>query len=409
MNVKPSRSFRWRLSFPGLVTLVLGVALFAWLGAPAATQAQSLSFTDVPASNPYHLPIEVLAELGVVAGKPDGNFHPNDPVTREQFAKMLVLAMRISASPTDQCSFVDVPQSAGSDLYPDHYIAAAAAKGIVTGYVEAGKPVFRPYAPITLAQLVTMGTRASARPLRQVPGGYESSWGDFNKDLAPFAAEAQYNGLLQGFNLTKMSPWRSATRAEAAAFLFNVMGTDPAALNGRFLGTAADLANYFRSAGHTSGKFTVSLDSLAQLYVTYGARFGIRADMAWAQMIHETGFGNYGGDVSPAQNNFAGIGAVGGGAPGNSFATAELGVIAQYVHLACYLYPEDLPDPDCVLSSDPTKPGDPRYFTTASRRGSVRTVFDLDGKWAVPGNGYGAAIQKLADGVMQTAGWPSAL
>ena len=60
-----------------------------------------------------------------------------------------------------------------------------------------------------------------------------------------------------------MSPWRSATRGEAAAFLFNVMGTDPAGLNGRFLGTAADLANYFRSAGHTSGKFTVSLDTLA--------------------------------------------------------------------------------------------------------------------------------------------------
>jgi hypothetical protein len=409
MNVKPSRIVGWRLSVPGLVTLVLGVALFAWLGAPAAAQAQSLSFSDVPASNPYHLQIEVLAELGVIGGKSDGQFHPNDPVTREQFAKMLVLAMRISASLTDQCSFSDVPKSGGSELYPDHYIAAAAAKGIVTGYVEAGKPVFRPYAPITLGQLVAMGTRASARPLKQVPAGCESSWGKFNQDLAPFANEAQYNGLLWGFSLSKMSPWRSATRAEAAAFLFSVMGTDPAGLNGRFLGTATDLANYFRSAGHTSGKFTVGLDTLASLYVTYGSRFGIRADMAWAQMIHETGFGNYGGDVSPAQNNFAGIGAVGGGAPGDSFATAEMGVIAQYVHLACYLYPQDLPDPYCVPSSDPTKPGDPRYFTTASRRGSVRTVFDLDDKWAVPGDGYGAAIQKLADGVMQAAGWPSAL
>jgi hypothetical protein len=33
----------------------------------------------------------------------------------------------------------------------------------------------------------------------------------------------------------------------------------------------------------------------------------------------------------------------------------------------------------------------------------VHTVFDLGGKWAVPGNGYAATIQKLADGVMQTA------
>ena len=42
-----------------------------------------------------------LAELGVVGGKSDGEFHPNDAVTREQFAKMLVLAMRIGASTTD--------------------------------------------------------------------------------------------------------------------------------------------------------------------------------------------------------------------------------------------------------------------------------------------------------------------
>ncbi|NLP10804.1 glucosaminidase domain-containing protein, partial [bacterium] len=42
-----------------------------------------------------------------------------------------------------------------------------------------------------------------------------------------------------------------------------------------------------------------SYETLAKLYVVYGKRFGIRADMAWAQMIHETGYGQYGGDVAP--------------------------------------------------------------------------------------------------------------
>ncbi len=96
----------------------------------------------------------------------------------------------------------------------------------------------------------------------------------------------------------------------------------------------------------------MSLETLAKLYVVYGKRFGIRADMAWAQMIHETGYGQYGGDVAPEQNNMAGIGAT-GGIPGNSFATAELGVIAQYIHLAWYIYPEHMSDPYCILVSQP--------------------------------------------------------
>src|SRR5680860_881018 len=84
---------------------------------------------------------------------------------------------------------------------------------------------------------------------------------------------------------------------------------------------------------------TLPLQDLARLYVKDGRRFGIRADVAWAQMVHETGWGRYGGDVLPDQNNMAGIGATGGGEPGNVFATAEHGVVAHIVHLAWYAYP----------------------------------------------------------------------
>jgi hypothetical protein len=244
------------------------------------------------------------------------------------------------------------------------------------------------------------------------PDSYQSAWGSFDSTHSIIARVAQYNGLLRdmapsGTKLSALSPQSTATRGQAAALLFNVMGTDTAGLNGRFLGDSSDLVRFFlEKTGGNPGKFTVSLEELAKLYVKYGKRFGIRADMAWAQMIHETGYGQYGGDVAPAQNNMVGIGATGGGVPGNSFATAELGVIAHYAHLAWYLYPDHVTDPYCVQVTQPTDgpittPGDPRHFTQSNgspHKGNVRTVYELSGKWA-PGATYGSAVQKVAQAI----------
>jgi hypothetical protein len=284
----------------------------------------------------------------------------------------------------------------------------AAAMRISVDQVDVGGVA--PDAALTFAELVTIGTQAAGRTLPTPPDFYRSIWGAFDTAHALIVRIAQYNGLLQGLTpseraLKSLWPGRAATRGQAAAFLFNVMGTSPDGMCGRFLGDSADLVSYFRyKTGGNDGRFTVSLPTLARYYVVYGERFGIRADVAWAQMIHETGYGQYGGDVQPGQNNMAGIGATGGGMPGNSFATAELGVIAQYAHLAWYLYPAHVSDPYCVKVEQPvggpiTVPGDPRHFVQADgspHKGNVVTVYDLSGKWAYPGLGYGAALQKIS-------------
>ncbi|MBE0428351.1 MAG: glucosaminidase domain-containing protein [Thermoleophilia bacterium] len=127
---------------------------------------------------------------------------------------------------------------------------------------------------------------------------------------------------------------------------------------------------------------------LSQMYVEWGYRFGIRADVAFAQMLHETNYLRFTGDVKAHQNNFAGIGATGGGNPGNSFATPELGVIAHYAHLAWYVFPDHVNE-FCTPLYDPRHFGD-------THRNSVRTIRDLGGQWAVPGTGYGDAIARIA-------------
>ncbi len=394
-----------RVYITALVALALILASLAALPRPAQAAA---GFPDVSASHPYRLQIEVLSQLRVIGGFSNGDFRPDSPVTRQQFAKMVVLALRIPVSESDVSPFGDVLRTGPETLFPDNYIAAVLRESITTGTkadTPGSAPLFSPGAPVSLAQVVTMMTRASGRSLVQPPPSYRSVWGNFNASHGPTARVAQYNGLLRYFPAAGLSPWKQATRAEVAALLYNLMGTDIAGLNGLFLGQSSDLVAYFRDLGKTSEKFTIPLADLAKLYVKYGRRFGIRADMAWAQMIHETGFGEYGGDVKPEQNNMAGIGAT-GGVPGNSFATAELGVIAQYAHLAWYIYPDHLDDEYCRQSGDPAVPGDPRHFVIDGKvhKGNVRTVYDLSSKWAV-GSEYGAAIQGVAAGIHSYVGW----
>ncbi|MHB9150184.1 MAG: glucosaminidase domain-containing protein [Thermoleophilia bacterium] len=156
-------------------------------------------------------------------------------------------------------------------------------------------------------------------------------------------------------------------------------------LRGVWAGTADDLARYLL-VSESSPRFTVPVMTLAGYYVRYAAEVGLRADVLWAQMLHETGFGTFGGSVKPEQNNFAGLGATGGGAQGLTFPTAEAGVKAHIAHMVAYAFTTD----QAGWTNAST---DPRY-DDVSPRGVAQTLSDLDGRWAVPGNGYGVAIER---------------
>jgi hypothetical protein len=72
----------------------------------------------------------------------------------------------------------------------------------------------------------------------------------------------------------------------------------------------------------------------AELYCKAGEKWGVRWDIAVFQSCLETGFWSFKGDVKASQNNFAGIGAKGGGVPGDSFASPAVGIEAQLQNLA---------------------------------------------------------------------------
>ena len=114
---------------------------------------------------------------------------------------------------------------------------------------------------------------------------------------------------------------------------------------------------------------------------------GIRAEVVFAQVCKETGYLQFGGDVSPEQCNFAGIGAVGGGAAGETFESVRKGIRAQVQHLKAYSTVEEL-NGECV---------DPRFEYV--KRGTSPYVEWLGiqenpygGGWAAA-EGYGISLR----------------
>ncbi|MBQ6976188.1 MAG: tetratricopeptide repeat protein [Selenomonadaceae bacterium] len=136
-------------------------------------------------------------------------------------------------------------------------------------------------------------------------------------------------------------------------------------------------------------KINCTVEELVRYYYEEGAVEGIRPDIAICQAIKETGTWNYGGDVTPDQNNFCGLGTTGGGVKGGYFATPQIGVRAQIQHLLCY------------TSTRPTKLEnvDPRYDHIVNNRrdvfGNIHTWVGLNGVWASPGHNYGQDILSL--------------
>ena len=81
---------------------------------------------------------------------------------------------------------------------------------------------------------------------------------------------------------------------------------------------------------------------LAEHYAVYGEKLAVRWDIAFFQMMVETANLTFRrpdgrlGDVQPQDNNFAGIGAIGDGRPGEVFATEIQGVRAHLEHVLHY-------------------------------------------------------------------------
>ena len=99
--------------------------------APLAPSVSQVNFNDIDTVSWAKDAILSLASKKIVNGKADGMFYPNDSVTREEIAKILVEAFGIDKNDV-VCDFNDVDNSHWSYVY----VAAAKKSGIVNGYED---------------------------------------------------------------------------------------------------------------------------------------------------------------------------------------------------------------------------------------------------------------------------------
>jgi Mannosyl-glycoprotein endo-beta-N-acetylglucosaminidase len=140
------------------------------------------------------------------------------------------------------------------------------------------------------------------------------------------------------------------------------------------------------------------LDAIASLYQKHGEELHVRWDYAFYQMLVETNYlkfyapGGKRGDVSPGQNNFAGLGAIGHRAPGESFASVDLGVQAHLGHVRLYSG-----DPVANPVAERTKLVTDLILPWAQSLNHPVTFTDLTHKWAPGGHSYSDAIEGTAE------------
>lgn len=126
---------------------------------------------------------------------------------------------------------------------------------------------------------------------------------------------------------------------------------------------------------------TDHLATITQLYINEAQAEGINSDIAFCQMVLETNYLRFTGDVKARQNNFAGLGAIGGGEPGLSFPSAQIGIRAHIQHLKAYANRRPL----CSNNVDP------RFKKV--HRASSPYIYGLTGKWATDPQ-YGTKIKR---------------
>lgn len=188
----------------------------------------ALAFTDVPANHAYHDAIDDLSGRTIINGFPDGTFGPDLPVTRQQFAKMIVRTLQLPVTEMDVCLFGDVQTGGYSDpFFPDNYIAVCATNEITRG---TSPSTFSPGDPIKRVQLLTMVVRSADQvfpgTLLTPPVGYTGSVPSFTDTThAPNLRTAEFSGLLAGLlgYGPAWDPWAPATRGETALMLHNFL------------------------------------------------------------------------------------------------------------------------------------------------------------------------------------------
>lgn len=178
----------------------------------------NMRFVDLDTVEWAYEAISTLADRKIISGKSDTLYAPLDTVSREEFVKMLVCAAGYENSSYTSAGFSDVAD--GAWYVP--YVNIAAEKGMVSGIGQncfgIGESISRQDMVVIIYRILeSKGVKLSGTSL---------AFDDADK-IANYAKEAvtalSANGVVSGVGNNLFNPTGTATRAEAAKIIFNVL------------------------------------------------------------------------------------------------------------------------------------------------------------------------------------------
>ena len=383
-------------------------------------------FPDVKYGEAHSNDIWWLHNQGITTGYDTGEYGYYNDVTREQMAIFLYRMQgkpSVSAEQISACPFVDIDKA--------YTLAAEAITWLKNEDLTTGTTptTYSPHAYVSRGEMAAFMNRYYDRfrgsvsieytPTSASHSLFEDVSGDhkFANNISWIAAY----GVALGYNNGLYGPENFITRGEMASMISRltalmknvwldgdastpeirqpVIPPNGLSIMGPAGASATEMATLFNSLEkpynsdvyHSKG--APNIQRFCEILIEEANAEGVRAEIVFAQAMKETGWLQFGGQVSVNQCNFAGIGATnpdGDKIPaGATFKDVRTGLRAQVQHLKAYATSAPLNN-ECV---------DPRYHIVGELYGfgCAPGLYDLNGKWAVPGTDYGQGIQRIID------------
>ena len=172
----------------------------------APSQA-AVKFGDLPDDYWAKEAVTQIASLGVLTGYPDGTFRPNAPITRAEFAAILV---KLKSPGRHKQAMVSSFSDVTRESWASGYIEEAANLELITGYPDG---TFRPTVKIDRVDAVVILTRFASLPATyDLTDAYEDiSAEHWANNLISAARAAGFLAFIKG---KEFEPARLFTRGE---------------------------------------------------------------------------------------------------------------------------------------------------------------------------------------------------
>lgn len=162
--------------------------------------------------------ILALADKGIIHGKEENVFKPNDAVTREEFIKILIGAMNLSDE-----RYINHFEDVNSSDWFCSWVNIAYENGVCQGI---GRNCFGVGSQITRQDMVVMLNNALRMKGKTLPDIENLTFLDKN-EIAEYAripvSNMVYIGAVNGVSDTEFEPLGIANRAQAASIIYRVL------------------------------------------------------------------------------------------------------------------------------------------------------------------------------------------